>query len=335
MSEFDKGDKKKKNIGILWTILRILIGCGLIILLFIKLDAEKILSNLKNMRMIYLFLALIPYLLFIIVSTWRWQVLLEYRKINIRFKDSLIIYFIALFFNNFLPTTVGGDVMRVFYTMKNNKTDAIAVVIADRMLGFIGLFIFGLFAVLYLYLMQKRSEFLSLMVIGLILLTLLTSLLFSERAYSLLQPVLAHLKVFGLGEKINNLHRTMTEFGSAYKVIFICLLQSIIIQALLAFSPFLVLRSMGNFQVSILPFFIYLPIINVISMLPISFNALGVRENAYVLLFSRAGLNGETSLTVSLVSFFLAFLWSLLGGIFFIFYRKPPTSENLKKKGGI
>ncbi|MCX7995058.1 MAG: flippase-like domain-containing protein [candidate division WOR-3 bacterium] len=320
MLQFNKG---RNRFNKLWTILRILIGVGLIVFLLLKLDVEKVISNIKNMNTGYLFCALIPYLFFIIFSAWRWQVLLDYKRINMNFKDSLIIYFIALFFNNFLPTTVGGDVMRIVYTMKDRKTDALAVVIADRMLGFIGLFIFGLFAVIYLYLFQKRSEFISIMVIGLVLLVLITSALFSKRIYSVLHPVVANLKILRIGEMINNLHRTMTEFGSAWNVIIICLLHSIIIQALLALSPFLVLRSMGNFQISIIPFFIYLPIINVISMIPVSFNALGVRENAYVLLFSRAGLNGETSLTVSLVSFFLVFIWSLLGGIFFIFYKKP------------
>jgi len=316
-------EKKKNKFTILLTILRILIGIGLIVFLLIKLDAEKILLNIKNMDLRYLALALIPYFFFIVVSAWRWQVLLDYKKMNIPFKDSLIIYFIALFFNNFLPTTVGGDVMRIVYSIKEKKTDTFAIVIADRILGFIGLFIFGLFAVTYLYIFQKRSEFILLMIIGLLALLLITFILFSEKVYSFIHPVTAKLKFFRIGERINNLHKTMTGFGSAWDVIIICIIQSIIIQALLAISPYLVLNSMGNYHISIIPFFIYLPIINVISMIPISFNALGVRENAYVLLFQRAGLSGEVSLTVSLVSFFLTFLWSLVGGIFFIFYKKP------------
>jgi len=293
-------EKKKNKFTILWTILRIIIGIGLIAFLLIKLDAEKIILNIKNMDLRNLALALIPYFLFIVVSAWRWQVLLDYKKMDIPFKDSLIIYFIALFFNNFLPTTVGGDVMRIVYSIKKRKTDAFAIVIADRILGFIGLFIFGLFALL-----------------------LITFILFSEKIYSFIHPFTARLKFFRVGERINNLHKTMTGFGSAWGIIIICIIQSIIIQALLAISPYLVLNSMGNYHISILPFFIYLPIINVISMIPISFNALGVRENAYVFLFQRAGLSGEVSLTVSLVSFFLTFLWSLVGGIFFIFYKKP------------
>ncbi|MEO0128401.1 MAG: lysylphosphatidylglycerol synthase transmembrane domain-containing protein [candidate division WOR-3 bacterium] len=316
-------EKKKSKFTFLWSALRILIGIGLITFLLIKLDIEKILLNLKNLEIRFLAYALIPYFFFIVVSAWRWQVLLDYKKMNIPFKDSLLIYFIALFFNNFLPTTVGGDVMRVVYSMREKKTDAFAIVIADRILGFIGLFIFGLFAVVYLYIFQKRSEFVSLMIIGLLTLLFITFILFSEKVYSFIHPVIAKLKFFHIGEKINNLHKTMTEFGSAWGVIILCIIQSMIIQALLAVSPYLVLKSMGNYQVSILPFFIYLPIINVISMIPISFNALGVRENAYVILFQRTGLSGEVSLTVSLVSFFLTFLWSLVGGIFFIFYKKP------------
>jgi hypothetical protein len=64
------------------------------------------------------------------------------------------------------------------------------------------------------------------------------------------------------------------------------------------------------------------PIINVVSMLPVSLNALGVRENAYVFFFSRVGLDGAVSFTMSLVSFFVFFLLSLVGGICFIFFKK-------------
>lgn len=316
-------DGKSSKLNILWNVLRILIGILLILFLLIKLDIEKILHQFKNLDIKFLLYALIPYFLFIIVSAWRWQVLLDYKKMEMPFKNSLIIYFISLFFNNFLPTTVGGDVMRVLYSPKNRKTDALAIVLADRILGFVGLFIFGFFAVVYLYIFQNRTEFISLMIIGLFVLIFLTFILFSERVYTIFSPIMVKIKFYNIGDRINNLHKTMTYFGSAWGVIILCIIQSIIIQILLAVAPYLVLQSIGNFEVSLLPFFIYLPIINVISMIPISFNALGVRENAYVFLFQRAGLNGEVSVTVSLISFFLIFILSLLGGIFFIFYRKP------------
>jgi len=315
-------DLKKENLKLLSTITRIVVGVGLILFLLWRLDFDKILSNIQSLEASYLFYALITYIFFVIVSAWRWQVLLDFKKFIIPFGRTSVLYFIALFFNNLLPTTVGGDVMRVVYTMKKRKADALAIVLVDRILGFVGLFVFALFAVLYLLIVKQQTEFLPFIVIGLVAIVFITYVFFSERAYSTLAPIVQKITVLRVGERLNRLHEAATEFGGAWGPITLCVVHSIIIQALLALAPFFVLLAMGNFEVGILPFFIYVPIINVVSMIPISLNALGVREYFYVLLFARAGVAGETSLAVSLVSFFLLFLLSLTGGIFFILYRK-------------
>ena len=212
--------------------------------------------------------------------------------------------------------------MRVLYTTGKRKSDALATVLADRILGFIGLFIFALIAVLYLWIQKQQTEFLLYMISGLIILIVITCVLFSEKAYARFSPIVKKLKIFRSGERLSQLHDAFTDFGGAWGPITICTVHSIIIQTLLAIGPFLVLRSLGNFEVELLPFFIYLPIINVASMLPISFNGIGIRESFFVLLFSRVGLAGDIALSVSVVSFLLIFVWSLLGGIFFIFYKK-------------
>lgn len=309
----------------LWALLRIVIGLGLIAFLLARLNLGKVLQNFRDMDIRYLGLALFCYLLFVIVSAWRWQVLLEYKRIPMPFVRTNLIYFIALFFTNFLPTTVGGDVMRVVYSVKDRKADAVAVVLVDRILGFVGLFVFGLAAVLYLYVSQRRGEFLTLMIAGLAILILVTVFLFSERAYRAVSPYLEKIRILRFGERLSSLHRTMNDFGGAWGPVALCVVHSILIQALLALSPFFVLRSMGGQPTGLMPFFIYVPIINVICMIPVSFNGLGVRENSYALLFARAGLSAETAVTVSLVSAFLAFLWSLAGGLIFIFYRKKTS----------
>ncbi len=313
---------KKENLKLLSTITRIVVGVGLILFLLWRLDFNEILSNIQHLEASYLFYGLVTYLLFVIVSAWRWQVLLDFKKFVIPFGKTCVLYFIALFFNNLLPTTVGGDVMRVVYTMKKRKADALAIVLVDRILGFVGLFVFALFAVLYLLIVKQQTEFLPFILIGLLAIVFITYVFFSERVYSMLAPMVQKIKVLKLGERLNRLHEAATEFGGAWGPISLCIVHSIIIQALLAIAPFFVLLAMGNFEVGILPFFIYVPIINVVSMIPVSLNALGVREYFYVLLFARAGIAGETSLAVSLVSFFLLFLLSLIGGIFFVLYRK-------------
>jgi hypothetical protein len=160
------------------------------------------------------------------------------------------------------------------------------------------------------------------MIIGLSVVVVITYVFFSERAYAFISPVIRKLKVLKIGERINRLHEAGTEFGGAWGVISLCVAHSILIQATLAIAPFFVLLGMGHSDVGLVSFFIYVPIINVISMIPVSLNGLGVRENSYVILFSRVGLDGEVSLAVSLVSFFIVFVFSLVGGLFFIFQKR-------------
>jgi uncharacterized protein (TIRG00374 family) len=305
----------------MWTVLRIAVGVALIVFLLWKCNLGRILQHMRNMEISYLALALLIYLIFIIISAWRWQLLLEHKKIAMPFLRTLAVYFISIFFSNVFPTTIGGDVMRIVYGPSTSRTESLGTVIADRILGFIGLFLFALVWVLYVMIFQRRIEFLSFTVIGLAILLLLTYFLFSERVYSFFAPWLQKIRIFRLGERLSNLHRMMTAYGGAWGLLAFCVLQSMAIQALLAIAPLFVLRSMGDFQIGILPFFIYVPVINIISMLPVSLNALGVRENAYVLFFSRVGLDGAVSFTMSLVSFFMFFILSLIGGICFLFYR--------------
>jgi len=305
-----------------WNILRVFIGILLISFLLWRLDIQKILINIKTLRADFLAYAMVPYFFFIVVSAWRWQVLLDFKNFKLPFGRTILIYFIAFFFNNFLPTTVGGDVMRVLYSTKDRKADALAIVLVDRILGFVGLFIFALIAVLYLMIFKGRGEFFPFVIIGLFVIVIITLILFSQKAYRSISPWIEKIRLWKFGYHLNRLHDSTTEFGGAWGLIILCVFQSILIQALLALAPYFVLKAIGDFSVGILPFFIYVPIINIVSMIPVSFNALGVRENAYVVLFSRVGLSGEVSLTISLVSFFLIFLYSLLGGIFFLFYKR-------------
>ena len=132
--------------------------------------------------------------------------MLDFKEFGVPFGRTLIIYFISLFFNNFLPTTVGGDMMRVVYTMKGRRADSLATVLVDRILGFIGLFILALLAVLYLLVLRNETEFLPFMMIGLSIVVAITYIFFSEKAYAFFSPIIDRIKVFKLGERMNRLH---------------------------------------------------------------------------------------------------------------------------------
>ncbi len=305
-----------------FTVVRVAVGAGLIAFLLWKLDIQEIIGHLIAIDPGFLVYAVLTYLMFVVLSAWRWQILLDFKNFEVPFLRTLRIYFISLFFNNMLPTTVGGDTMRVIYTMKDRRADALAVVLVDRMLGFIGLFIVALIAVVYLLVLRKGTEYLPFMVIGFTSVMLATYIFFSRRAYAVLSPLVNRIKVMRLGERLNRLHEAGTDFGGAWWHLIVCVVLSVAIQATLSIAPFFVLRSMGYQGINLLPFFIYVPIINVISMIPLSLNGLGVRENSYVILFARAGVPGEVAMAMSLLSFFIVFVYSLAGGIFFMIDKR-------------
>src|SRR5438046_2723943 len=76
-----------------------------------------------------------------IASTWRWDLLLRAQEVNLRRRWLLGSFLVANFFNNFLPSNIGGDVIRISDTARQarSKTLATTVILVDRGLGLLGL----------------------------------------------------------------------------------------------------------------------------------------------------------------------------------------------------
>jgi hypothetical protein len=72
-----------------------------------------------------------------------------------------------------------------------------------------------------------------------------------------------------------------------------------------------------------------IPIVNTISAIPVSLSGIGVREGLFeTLLNTIDGTPKSLAVLISLTSFFLTVLWSLIGGLIYLFYR-PSTPGNL------
>ncbi len=76
-----------------------------------------------------------------LAATWRWRLLLDAQHVHVPVRQLLGSYLVATFFSNFLPSNIGGDVIRIRDTAKPaaSKTLATTVVLADRVIGVIGL----------------------------------------------------------------------------------------------------------------------------------------------------------------------------------------------------
>jgi glycosyltransferase 2 family protein len=118
-----------------------LLAIGLLVYL---LDRGGWTEIVTAMRQIYLIDLLWVALLFIIsriAIVLRWHVLLKSGGIDIRFKDSLSLTFTGLFATNFLPTTIGGDLVRLAGAMQlgYDRAVCLASIAADRLIGMLGM----------------------------------------------------------------------------------------------------------------------------------------------------------------------------------------------------
>ncbi len=130
---------KKKIKDFILIFLKASLGIGIVTALIYsgKIDISKILHTFVSSPLILALIALD--LVTLVVTTWRWQLLLKTQKIYISFKRALKLVFIGHFFNVVIPGSVSGDVVKAYYISRHqkNKMGAAMSVVMDRFIGLI------------------------------------------------------------------------------------------------------------------------------------------------------------------------------------------------------
>ena len=121
--------------------LKITVSLGLITFLISQVDFREIISILKNVDIAMVVYALILLTIQVFIATIRWQFVLKCQKIKLKYKNTLQILWSGLFFNQAMPSSVGGDVVRGYYLKKQSMTLGRATlgVLMDRLFGMVGL----------------------------------------------------------------------------------------------------------------------------------------------------------------------------------------------------
>ncbi|MEW6455123.1 MAG: lysylphosphatidylglycerol synthase domain-containing protein, partial [Acidobacteriota bacterium] len=96
---------------------------------------------------------------------------------------------------------------------------------------------------------------------------------------------------------------------------------SFLLQINVIFYYFLISKSL-YIDIPFILFFILIPVILTITMLPISIYGIGVREGSFVLLFSKFGIPPEVAFSLSVLAYLISVLFNSIGGIFFILQKE-------------
>jgi len=116
-----------------------------------KKEGNEILAAMREIKIADLLWVAVLFSISRVAVAWRWHILLLSGGVNIRFKDSLALTFMGLFATNFLPTTIGGDVVRLVGVMQMgfDRAVSLASIAADRLIGMLGMVMTVPFGVVY------------------------------------------------------------------------------------------------------------------------------------------------------------------------------------------
>jgi uncharacterized protein (TIRG00374 family) len=261
-------------------------------------------------------------LLTFVATGVRWHIILEQLGADMRTASAVRYTFIGGFFNQLLPSGMGGDVFRVWYAREFGLSTgaALASVLIDRLLGMLSIVAIvaaGVPAVLW---MKPSAQLATAAIAGIVLLASGIALFLSldafarplERLLHRLAPDRIRAVALRLVSAAAWSARSSRRILLAWPYGPIAMALSIGIQLLVGFSVFLLFQSVGQSVAFVAVLYLF-AFVQLLSMLPISFAGWGLREGAMVVAFQLAGVPPESALGISIL-FGLCLLVSSLPG---------------------
>ncbi len=303
-------------------ILRIIISVSLLGYLLFTSDIEQLFSLLGQLNYYYFGLVIFITILGLMLSTLKWKFLIALYDYHISYTKLLSINWTALFFSNFLPSTIGGDVYRIMALTKVSKSRfySLLTVFLDRFTGALALTSVTIIALTATYKLLGKNLYI---LIGLIVFLVITTVLvLNEKAIEKILPIIKILPVANPKDKVNNLKESIAILKEN-KILFLkVMFLSLFFQLLAIVSSWIIALSL-NYNVPFYYFVIFSPIIMLISVIPVSLNGIGIREAVTVMLFTSVNqLSKSQALLLSLSGYFVILLVSLFGSLAYALYKR-------------
>ncbi|MEE8348261.1 MAG: lysylphosphatidylglycerol synthase transmembrane domain-containing protein [Acidobacteriota bacterium] len=304
--------------------IKILTTLGLLGFLAYQMDLRVLAEILMSANPLLLFLGALIQLGSLVLSAVRWKTILRNFDIHARFLFLTRLNFIGYFFNLFLPSGIGGDFFRAFYLAKREgrgMETTVTTTMLERSAGLCALLIIGTFFAAFQDLSVEGIRLFYVFSFMIILYLLGNLVLFHPWMHRRISSFLINRGLKHIEDKMELVYQGLNALQRNKRSILEALMLSLVIQFFSVTIVWVTALSIGidaPFRV----FLIFVPLINLSIMVPLTINGIGLRESLFYLLFSQIGLPAELSVGLSLLAFFLYFLTAIPGLLVYSLYKK-------------
>lgn len=285
---------------------------------FGKIDFETAFKYLLKVDTFYFTLAYISYLITMMVAGVRFYFASNVLGFQKTYLQLLQLNFVGTFFNNFLPTTFGGDALRGYYLKRGSHihlSKAVACIIYERYMGMIVLFWVTSFAFILqdIGIISKSTwNIPKQLAIFIHIGTIITLFLI---------PFLPQFNKLFLG-KTSWIYKKVIEpiivYWNDLKLMTKILFLSFILQFFVILCHFFIAMSL-NIKIPLSYYLVFYPLTTLAGFMIPSLNGLGVREGAYIYFLNRINIGTDQGLAFSICWLIVLLLTSLIGGIIYLF----------------
>ncbi len=266
----------------------------------------------------------------------KWNLLLREKGINLGLLRIARIVFTSNFLCVAVPVSVGADALRLMMITgaQQSFTHAAGALVADRILGALSIMVLSLVGVAWAGLALLGVQTLwTILVLAAIVLTLIAVLLSPLPIFWV--PLLKRrlegrgklaARVVAIAGRAVAVHDSLTSFRHHPAQLARVFSLNLLAQMLRVLQIVLLFRAVGH-PVPVSQAAAFVPIINMFTLLPISYFGLGVKEGAFLYFFGRAGMAKALCLTVSFITYPLILGAMLPGALFALLdaLKRPPT----------
>jgi glycosyltransferase 2 family protein len=269
-------------------LLRLAVSAALIAWVLARTPFHEVAAAFRSAdpRWVLAALALVP--LGCLASVRRWRLLIRAQGGDAPLPFLVRSFLVGVFFNNFLPSTIGGDTVRVLDTARTGmgRAKAVAIVFVDRFVGLLALMLFAVLGVLgmpslYTWVFGGAA------VLALVAILLVVLPRIIESRFALRWPGSVLARAFGW---------------------------SLVLQTLVVLNAWFLARAL-HVPIPLASFFLIVPLALFVMMLPVSINAIGVRENVWAFFFAAFGVSAATGVALAWLDYGLVLLQALVGGL--------------------